>query len=583
MITKYHQKTKPISSKLNLSPPLLSSLLLAVALTAATRPVAAAQDPVDLGVAGNFAVLAGSTVTSGGATAITGDLGVWPGTSVAGFPPGNVTGTKHVTDPTAQAAQGDLTTAFNDAEGRTTAPVSIAGNIGGRTLPAGLYKSTSALQISAGDLTLDGDGDPNAVFIFQVATTLITTSGRQVILTGGARAKNVFWQVGTSATIGSTSAMKGTIMADQSISLGTGASLVGRALARIGGVSLLGNAVVRPGGSVNLFSSCAGLYHGLFYDTAEGVQRNSSGFLRLLLQSDGAFTGNVIINCNSHHITGDFDGSSRTATVTVADLLSTTVSLALDCGAGRITGNVTRPNWQATLQADRKGFYLTSPAPNNIRGRYTLVIPADQGSANSPSGDGFGALSMSSVGIVTFDGQTADGNALHQIVPISANGDWPLFECLYGGGGSLIGWMKFTAPRTLENSLTSWIKPPGETLYPDGFANETSIHGSRYAQPAPGARMLNFADGVLVFSGASVSGELLCPVRLTANNSIIDQSENSVVMTMNPANGVFKGTFKQSGISNLRAFHGAVLQSSNAGWGYFIGANQSGHVYFGPR
>jgi len=95
--------------------------------------------------------------------------------------------------------------------------------------------------------------------------------------------------------------------------------------------------------------------------------------------------------------------------------------------------------------------------------------------------------------------------------------------------------------------------------------------------------MLNFADGVLVFSGASVSGELLCPVRLTANNSIIDQSENSVVMTMNPANGVFKGTFKQSGISNLRAFHGAVLQSSNAGWGYFIGANQSGHVYFGPR
>jgi formylmethanofuran dehydrogenase subunit C len=137
-----------------------------------------------------------------------------------------------------------LTTAYNDAAGRTVNPITVAGNLGGLTLPAGLYKSTSSLAISSGDLTLTGDA--NAVFIFQMASTLTTTSGRAVILAGGAKSTNVFWQVGSSATLGTTSVFKGTIMANQSITLNTGASLNGRALARIGGVTLNGNAVVMP-------------------------------------------------------------------------------------------------------------------------------------------------------------------------------------------------------------------------------------------------------------------------------------------------------------------------------------------------
>lgn len=122
----------------------------------------------------------------------------------------------------------------------------LAGNLGGLTLPPGLYKSTSSLSISSGDLTLDAQGDPNAVFILQMASTLTTTSGRAVILSGGAKASNVFWQVGSSATLGTTSAFVGTIMADQSITLDTGATLSGRALARIGAVTLAANTVVRP-------------------------------------------------------------------------------------------------------------------------------------------------------------------------------------------------------------------------------------------------------------------------------------------------------------------------------------------------
>jgi hypothetical protein len=124
--------------------------------------------------------------------------------------------------------------------------VTVAGNLGGQTLTPGLYKSTSSLEISSGDLTLDAQGDANAVFIFQIASTLTTTSGRQVILSGGAKAANIFWQVGSSATLGTTSVFKGTIMADQAITLTTGARLDGRALARIAAVTLDANIMTMP-------------------------------------------------------------------------------------------------------------------------------------------------------------------------------------------------------------------------------------------------------------------------------------------------------------------------------------------------
>jgi len=208
--------------------------------------VACLQAPVVLGAADNFVALAGDTVTNTGPTSLTGDLGVSPGTAVTGFPPGIITGTQHLADPTSAQGAQDLTTAFNDAAGRTLCAVTVAGNLGGQTLTPGLYKSTSSLEISAGDLTLDAQGDANAVFIFQMASTLTTTSGRQVILAGSAKASRIFWQVGTSATLGSTSAFQGTIMADQAITLKTGATLTGRALARIAAVTLDSNTIVKP-------------------------------------------------------------------------------------------------------------------------------------------------------------------------------------------------------------------------------------------------------------------------------------------------------------------------------------------------
>ncbi|MBL0062981.1 MAG: DUF3494 domain-containing protein [bacterium] len=203
-------------------------------------------ESIDLGAASVYGVLAGSTVTNTALTTINGDLGVSPGTAVTGFPPGVVNGSMHEGDAAAAQAKLDLTTAYNDAAGRTTAPITISGNIGGQTLAPGLYKSNTSLEITSGDLTLDAQGDGNAIWIFQIASTLTTTSGRQVILSGGARAGNIYWQVGSSATLGTNSVFKGNILADQSITLTTGATLDGRALTRIAAVSMDSNTITVP-------------------------------------------------------------------------------------------------------------------------------------------------------------------------------------------------------------------------------------------------------------------------------------------------------------------------------------------------
>jgi hypothetical protein len=201
---------------------------------------------VNLGCAANFAILAGSTVTSTGPTNITGDIGISPGSAITGFPPGNLNGNLHVADPVAHQAELDLTQGFNDAMVFAGAPISVAGNIGGQTLVPGLYNSNSSLAISSGDLTLDARGNPNGVFVFQMASTLTVTTGRAVILSGGAKANNIYWSVGSSATLGTNSVFYGNLLVSQSITLATGATLNGRALTQTGAVTLDSNTVVVP-------------------------------------------------------------------------------------------------------------------------------------------------------------------------------------------------------------------------------------------------------------------------------------------------------------------------------------------------
>jgi hypothetical protein len=215
-----------------------------------------------------YGILAATTSTNTGASTVRGDLGLTPGSSVVGFqdPPANtyvgggthtgglglVTGTIHLTDPpptsptSAAAAQAALTVAYLDLAGRTApAPATVAGDLGGLTLAPGLYKSTSTLGIT-GALTLDGGGNANAIWIFQIASSFTTAGSSSIVLAGGAQSHNIFWQVGSSATLGTNSTFNGSILALTDITLKTGATLNGRALARNGAVALDTNIVTVP-------------------------------------------------------------------------------------------------------------------------------------------------------------------------------------------------------------------------------------------------------------------------------------------------------------------------------------------------
>jgi hypothetical protein len=236
--------------------PRRSSRSVAIAITSASCLViaavlgdaaiaSAAQPKVQLGTATSFAVLAGSTVTNTGPSSIEGSLGLAPGTAVTGFPPGLVSnGSTYAANAVALQAKSDLTTGYLDAAGRT--PFVVAGSdLGGTTLAPGVYRGSSSLGLT-GTLTLNGQGDASAVFIFQAGSTLITASSSTVVLENGAQACNVFWQVGSSATLGSYSNFIGTIMALTSATLNTGVTVHGRVLARNGAVTLQNDTIVPP-------------------------------------------------------------------------------------------------------------------------------------------------------------------------------------------------------------------------------------------------------------------------------------------------------------------------------------------------
>ncbi|MFB2599506.1 ice-binding family protein [Herbiconiux sp. P17] len=211
----------------------------AVVLLASAQSASAIGTTVNLGTAASYSVLGGQSVTNTGPSLLGAGVGVSPGSAITGFPPGLALGATHSADAASLQAQSDLTTAYN-ATAAQAVDTNISGDLGNLTLLPGVYNAASSIGLT-GAVTLNGQGDPNAVFIFQIGSGLTTATSSSVVPINGARACNVFWQVGESATIGSSTSFVGTIMALTTITFGSGATVDGRALARNGSVTLNNN------------------------------------------------------------------------------------------------------------------------------------------------------------------------------------------------------------------------------------------------------------------------------------------------------------------------------------------------------
>ena len=220
-----------------------AGLALAVSSVFVAVPVAAQAAPVNLATASPFVVLGGTTVTNTGPSVLNGQLGVAPGTALVGFGlPAVVNGATHDNDAVASQAQSDLTTAYTAAAAAAPATDLSNTNLGNRTLTAGAYRYTASAQLT-GPLTLDAQNNPNAQFVFAITSALITAPASSVVLINGASPCNVYWQVGSSATLDTTTAFQGNLMALTDISLKNAASVRGRLLARNGQVSLINNLI----------------------------------------------------------------------------------------------------------------------------------------------------------------------------------------------------------------------------------------------------------------------------------------------------------------------------------------------------
>jgi|GEM_PF-1730918 len=431
--------------------------------------------------------------------------------------------------------------------------------------PVSLQPGANQIQFFAEDAAGNRSATNVVNFTYTVSARLqLVINGAGVVLPNY---NNTLLAVGRSLAMTAT-ASKGAVFSNWMDNAGT-VLTNGRTLK----FTMASNLVFAANFVPNPFPVAAGTYQGLFYNS-NGLAPGSSGFFTAQVNNNGAFTARFEQGTQSYPVTGQFSLTGG-FTNTLKTWKGTVVSLQLDLNGGDLmTATLGNPSWTATLTADRAVYSKTNPARQ--ADEYTLVLPGAN-STTLPAGHGFGSVIVNSLGSLSFSGALGDGSKVTQATFLSKEGQWPFYASLYNGSGMILGWLTFTneTDRDIDGPLT-WFKPKQASAvrYPAGFTNELEAAGSAYLF-TKGAPVLNLANGAAIFEGGDLPAEITNPFSLASDNIITGSDKLSLKITT--ASGLFQGsTTNQNG--RVISFSGAVLQKQNAGFGQFLGADQSGSV-----
>lgn len=324
------------------------------------------------------------------------------------------------------------------------------------------------------------------------------------------------------------------------------------------------------GGAGVSFSVAQGSYNGLFYDT-NGVNPSSAGSFTAKITSKGNYSAKLQLGTAVYSFSGAFDTSGHvTSAISGKGLATLSVDLQLN-NNDQIIGSVAGDGWMAELMANQ-----AVPVSNRAwLGKKTLLLPSDSEYSTTNTGEGYGTANISANGTVQWSGELPDGVKLSEKSALSGAGAWPVYASLYNGSGVFIGWMQCTNRTGSDISGTAvWVMPPGHGLYPPGLTNRIDAVGSSVLG------MVGSAHATIILSGAALDQSLTNTV--TVFGKTVEGSDRAWKMSVNPQTGLFNGSVTEPNGGQKLSFQGALLERSGTGGGFFLNADQSGKVYFGP-
>lgn len=333
----------------------------------------------------------------------------------------------------------------------------------------------------------------------------------------------------------------------------------------------------------NPFAPAVGSFNGLFMETNQ-VLHESSGSMTMKLTDKGTYSGKLLLAGKSHSFSGAFDLAGHATNQIKRSGTNLPLSLSLELGIGignpsRLSGIVSDGNWTSSLRANRSVFNpATFPAP--MAGAYTAIIAGTNDPAFGLAGDSYAAGKIDLAGALKLSGKLADATSLSLKATVSAEAEWPLYQSLYSGKGSIIGWMTVTNDPATVWGTVHWFKPATtKGLHAAGFTHQTALLGSSFTPPATKTnRVLNLTNGIVTFSSGNLAAPIERAFTLSADNKATS-TNSGFSLSFTTASGLVKGSFTDPATLRKHTFNGVLLQNAGTGAGYFAGTNLSGWVW----